>query len=301
MSTTSWLSDILSKQPRVEYPWSESDPDDVMPGDIVVVGDMDLSKPNRMVLVLDSYTDRRCFLGALVTNELSLATANSLILEPEETDLPYKIAVLAGLARYMWFVQVDKRLGVITEEILDAVVATCVGVENEFQTSRRGVPLQYPSWDLRWPDLEKESQVLRELSQDCTERRENDNIALPYIDPPLLVDASKHEFLLDNYDFLEAQTRGFSPSCVRETINTLDRDFLRAYPILLSPLDRPTDLLIKCGANENQIKWLRKYTIADGLQIAPFVKIAVLNPIKNKRFRNGGKRAEVLYEPIGGR
>lgn len=165
MGTPEWLSDALSKRPRPEYAWRESNPDDVMPGDIVVVGDLEMSIPNCMVVVLDSDTARRCFLGALVTNELSLATADALILEPEETDLPYKTAVLAGLTGYLWFVQVDKRLGVITEEVLEAIVETYAGAENEFQKSRRGVPLQYPSWDLRWTDLMKESQVLRKLSQ----------------------------------------------------------------------------------------------------------------------------------------
>lgn len=301
MSTTSWLSDILSKRPRVDYPWSESDPDDVMPGDIVIVGDMDLSTPNRMVVVLDSDTDRRCFLGALATNELSLATADALILEPEETDLPYKIAVLGGVTGYLWFVQVDKRLGVITEEVLDAVVASYVGTENELQKSRRGVPLQYPSWDLRWPALEQESQVLHELAQDCTEKRRNDNIKLPYLDPQLLVDASKQEFLLENYYILETRTRGFAPSCMREMIDIVDRALLRAHPALLSPLDHPIDLLIERGADENQTKWLRRYTIADGLQKAPFVKIAGCDSITYKRFHNGGKRAEFLYETIGGK
>ncbi len=173
MGTPEWLSGALAKRPRPEYAWRESNPDDVMPGDIVVVGDLEMPIPNRMVVVLDSDIARRCFLSALVTNELSLATANSLILEPEETDLPYKIAILAGLARYMWFTQVDKRLGAITEGVLEAIVETYAGAENKFQKSRRGVPLQYPSWDLRWPDLMKESQVLRELSQDCTMKCEN--------------------------------------------------------------------------------------------------------------------------------
>lgn len=297
MSMTSWLSDILSKRPWVEYPWSQPNPDDVMPGDIVIVGDMDLSKPNRMVVALDSDSDRRCFLGALVTNELSLATADALILEPRETDLPYKIAVLGGLTGYLWFVQVDKRLGVITEEVLDAVVATYTGAENKFQKSRRGVPLQYPSWDLRWPALEQESQVLHELARNCTEKRRNDNIALPYIDPQLLVDTSKREFLLENYDILEDRTRGFAPSCIREKINTLDRDFLRAYSILLSPQDHPSDLVLEPATNENEIEWLRRYTRADGLQKAPFVKIAGCDSIKYKR----NKRAEFLYETIGER
>lgn len=298
MSTVSWLSDILSKRPRVEYPWSESNPDDVMPGDIVIVGDMDLSKPNRMVVVLDSDIERRCFLGVLVTNELSLATANALILKPEETDLPYAIVVSAGLARYLWFVQVDKRLGAITEEVLEAIVETYAGAENEFQKSRRGVPLQYPSWDLRWPDLEMESQVLRALSQDCTEKRGNDNIHLPYIDPQLLVDASKREFLLENYDILKSKirTRGFSPSCVRETFDTLDRAFIRAYSILLSPQDHLTDLVLEPTTNGNETERLRKYTREDGLQKAPFVKIVGCDSIEYKR----NKREEFLYETIGG-
>lgn len=295
MRTPEWLSDTLAERLKPEYAWRESNPYDVMPGDIVVVGDMDLSMSNRMIVVLDSDVERRCFLGALVTNELSLATANSLILKPEETDLPYTIVVLAGLARYLWFVQVDKRLGAITEEALEAIVETYAGAENTFQKLRRGVPLQYSGWDLRWPDLEKESQVLRELSQDCTIRRENDYIDLPYLDPRLLVDISTRKFILENYDVLESQTRGFSPSCIRETIDTLDRSFLRAYSILLSPQDRPTDSVLEPTASENKIEWLRKYTRADGLQKAPFVKIVGCDPIKYDR----NKRTEFLYEAIG--
>lgn len=298
--TTDWLNEALSQRTRVEYPWRESEPLDVMSGDIVVVGDMDLSLPNRMIMVLSTEPERRCFFGALVTNELSLATADALILESEDTDLPYKIAVQAGTAGYFWFVQIEKRLGAVNAKILHVIIDVYAGGDNEFQYNRRGMPLQYEEWDLRWADLRDEVQIIRELERDCVENRENDYIDLPYIDPRLLDDLARVEVLVEKYDELVTKSRGFSPSCIEQLLGSVNGSLLRAYPALFSPKNSILGLISKRVANETQEEWLLRCTKEDGLATAPFVKIIRNGVPGYERLRYGGKRVEYLYETVGG-
>lgn len=294
--TTDRLSEALSQLSPVEYIWRESEPPDVMPADIVLVGDMDSPGPVLMTMVLSVEPERRCFLGALVTNELSLATADATILEPEETDLPYKIAVLTGLTGYFWFVQVNQRLGAVNEKTLQAMIDVYTGVENEFQRSRRGVPLQYPRWDLRWPDLKAEAKILRKLEWDCREKREDDDII--YIDPDIFNDLASGVITADKFGELGAT---FSPSCIEHFLDlgNLDISLLRAYPALFSPKGSVNGLIAK-RANENQEEWLLRCTKEDGLLNAPFVKIVGNGFSKHERVRYNGRRAEFLYEVVGG-
>lgn len=292
--TTDRLSEALSQRSPVDYIWRESEPPDVMPADIVLVGDMDSPGPDLMTMVLSVEPERRCFLGALVTNELSLATADATILEPEETDLPYKIAVLTGLTGYFWFVQVNQRLGAVNEEILQAMIDVYTGAENEFQRSRRGVPLQYPRWDLRWPDLKAEAKILRKLEEDCREKREDDDIDIIYIHPALFHDLASGVITADKFGKLEAT---FSPSCIEHYFESLNISVLRAFPSLFSPKGSVNGLITK-RANENQEDWLLRCTKEDGLANAPFVMIVGNSSSKPERVRYNGRRAEVLYKAV---
>ena len=261
-----------------------------------MVGDMDSSGPKRMIMVLSVEPERRCFYGALVTNELSLATADALILEPEETDLPYRIAVLADLAGYFWFVQIDQRLGAINEKILHSIIDVYAGGENEFQYSRRGVPLQYPRWDLRWPKLQAEAQLLRKLEWDCLNKRENDDIIPPVIDPEIVNYLTNGGISVEK---LEVSTRGFSPSCIEYYLESLNISILRAYPTLFSPKSFGNKMTVK-HANEKKEDWLLRLTKEDGWQIAPFVIIVGNGTPRYERLRYRGKRVECIYQLVGG-
>lgn len=287
-------------------------------GDIVIVS-KNPSKPCRIVIVLKSNTARRWFQGVLVTNELPLATPDTLILKPKDTDLDYEIAVLAGLAGYMWFVDIDKTVGKINaKEVLDEldeIVEKNADAENKnmFQNS------------LRWPDLERESQVLLDLSQHCTENHDNDKIDLPYLDPQLLVDFSNREFLAKNFLLslckTKVKTRGFESWCFDNMLNYIipfrgspDESHLILIKLQESSqnessqkpdydpealIDSLTELM-KNGNREGQTELLLRRTIEQGLQEAPYVKIAGPDSTKKyARFYESGKLAEVLYETIG--
>ena len=296
-------AEALGKWQPGTYPWREvGEFLDIMQGDIVVVGQMDLSDPaRRMVAVLDVDEERRCFLGALVTNELSLAAADDVILTPEYTDLPYHVAVMTGMAGYMWFVQVDERLGAINVDALEAALAGYTGAEDDLQRSLRGVPLQDKGRDLRWPALEAEVDCIQDLTRDCAAKRHEDDIELPFSDPRLL-ESALDEPHAETLDILEeatrnGRTRGFSPSCVEQVAGTLDCRVLRAYPTMFQPRGSITTSLPARQDDGDPSDWLFKLTMADGLAGAGFVKLTGDNePSGPIRVDSDGRRSEVIYK-----
>ena len=310
MDLPDWLAGCLDQWTPGVYTFRETEEFlDILEGDLVLVGAMEGSAPDhRMVAALEVDEERRLFLGAPVTTDLSLATADSVILTPDHTDLPYQIAVLSGLAVHLWFIQADERLGALTEEALEAVSAGRYGVEDRFQISCRGIPLQRPIMDLRWPELEAESRHMRELARDCIDKRWDDTLDLPYVDPRVLPapSDSRDGFHSETLGILEhvtqeGRTRGFSPSCVEQVADTLGWRTLRAYPNMLQPRGSITTSPPARGDRDEQGDWLFELTMADALAGAAFVKmIGVDKPSGSMRFDSNGRRYEFLYETVEG-
>ena len=305
---TERIATALRDYRHAEYPWRDDDPEpgDVVEGDVLVVSGMDGRGPNRMAVVLDIEREKRCFLGAFFTNEHPLATAEDVDLTPDLAGLPYPIAGLAGLTGWMWYAQIQRRIGVLTDEALNAVSAGHCGVHDEFQAAHRGMPLQERSRDLRWPTLETEGADLREFSQDCREKRHFNDIKLPYVDPRLLPAPgdSPNGFDSHTLDILEKatredRTRGFSPSCLQSVVGTLDHKFLRAYPALFQPSGSITPYPPARGDRDDLRDWLLELTKADGLAGAGFVKmIGESEPSGHSRFKDNGRCYEFLYETV---
>lgn len=295
-------AEALGKWQPGTYPWREAGEFlDIMQGDIVLVGQMDLSDPvRRMVAVLDVDDERRCFLGALVTNELSLAAADDVILSPEVTDLPYRVVVMTGMAGYMWFVQVDERLGAMSVDALEAALAGYKGAEDDLQRSLRGVPLQDLGRDLRWPALEAEVDRIQDLTRDCAMKHHEEDIGLPFVDPRL-IDEPLSELQVEMLGVLEeatkkGRTRGFSPSCLEQT---RPRDFrlLRAYPTLFQPRGSITTYPPARRVDGDQSNWLFELTMSDGLAGAGFVKVIGGGEQSGPtRTNSDGRRSEFIYE-----
>ncbi len=293
----------LGKWQPGTYPWREAGEFlDIMQGDVVLVGQMDLSEPvRRMVAVLDVDDERRCFLGALVTNELWMAAADDVVLAPECTDLPYHVVVMTGMAGYMWFVQVDERLGAINVDALDAALAGYTGAENDLQRSMRGVPLQDNGRDLRWPALEVEVDCIQDLTRDCAAKRHQNDIELPFHDPRLLesaLDAANAELLgILEEAARNGRTRGYSPSCLEQVAETLDCRVLRAYPTMFQPRgSMAVSPPMRQDAGDPG-DWLFERTVADAVAAAGFVKVIGINkPSWPQRSHHRGHRYELLYE-----
>jgi len=303
-----WLTEAKSGLDPAVYGWRERGTlVDVMAGDLVLVGDMDASDDSRRVVaVLDVDANRRFFLAVLVTNDVSQAGADDLILDPKLTGLPYQVAVLARLPGYLWMVQVDERLGALTDEALDAVMAGYVGAEDPFQNACRGVPLQDRSRDLRWSDLEAEAELIHELSEDCTRKRHDEEMLLPLVDPELwpASDSGWDLSCAETLDALEEDTRagrvrGFSPSSVELILPTANPRLLRAYPALLTPDSDPAPLPSAYQTGEGPTPSLRDLAIADGLVAAPFVRLVTTDPsFSHQRITREGRRAEVMPELV---
>lgn len=302
-----WLAAALADHRPGEYPWRDDEPvlEDVVEGDVLVVSDMDGRRPNRMVVALDVEPERRCFFGAFVTNERSLATAEDVELAPDHTGLPCHIAGLAGLKGWIWFVQIRRRLGALTDEALNAVSAGHLGVEDEFLSSHRGVALQDPRSDLRWPALETEAEYVRDFTRDCDDKHNDDDIALPFVDPRLFpvfgnsLDESTAKTLNDLVKATrEGRTRGVSPSCVEQLVATLDSRSLMAYRSLLTmrsaAISPPQSLDVR-----DSVSWLLDLTRADGLAQAPFVKVigSTGSPVR-QLLKHNGQSVEYLYATL---
>lgn len=307
MDLPDWLAATVGRWSPAVYRFRETEEFlDIMDGDIVLVGGMDLSESNRLVAVLEVDADRRCFLGALVTNELDLATAEDVILDSDQTDLPYQVAVMSGLAMHLWFVQIEERLGALSGVALEAAVAGYYGREDQFLTSHRGVPLQERMMDMRWPECEREGDKLVSLARDCTNKRWDEELGLPYVDPRLLPVAgdSYNEFHSETLRVLEeatrkGRTRGFSPSCVEQVAGTLDRRSMRAYPTMLQPKGSISTSPPTCREQDDTYGWFFDLTKADALAGAGFVKmIGLSEPSEAVLFSSNGQPYEFLYERI---
>ena len=309
MDQPDWLAAAVERWSPGVYPFRETEEFlDIMDGDIVLVGGMDRSESDRLVAVLEVDTERRCFLGALVTTELSLATGEDMILESRHTDMPYTLAVMSGLAMHLWFVQVEERLGALSEVALEAAVAGYIGVEEDFLRSHRGIPLQERMMDMRWPECEREGDQLTNLARDCIEKRWDEDIELPYVDPRLLPTPgdSRDGFHTETLGILEeatrkGRTRGFSPSCVEQVAGTLDCRILRAYPTMFQPRGSITTSPPARRNQDDPGDWLFELTMVDALAGAGFVKmIGADKPSKPMRFDSNGRRYEFLYETVEG-
>lgn len=166
-----WLTEALGAHRPAEYPWRDDDPSpgDVVEGDILVVGSKDGREPtDLMVLAFDVDSERQSFLGLLVTNEVALASGADLILDSEETGLPYWISVMTHISGQLRNARIKRRVGVLTDEALDGVSAGRYSVEHEFQRSRRGLPLQNETRDMRWPALRTGLDHMRTSAEDRT-------------------------------------------------------------------------------------------------------------------------------------
>ncbi len=308
-----WLTEALADHRPVEYPWREERPslDDVEEGDILVVTSMDGREPaDRMVIALEVEPERRSFHGILVTNEALMAVGTDLVLDPEDTGLPYRTTVITQSAGWLWYVQIKRRVGALTDEALDAASAGRYGVEHDFHLARRGLPLLRQPQDLRWPVLTADFAHMQALAADCTYKRLEKDFELPFADPRLLAD-SKGAPLPDEETIqrLTSETRGFSPGCAVWAVNHLDSQRFRAFQPLLAPRSRPApapvpdDCSLPLNTANGTADHLLRSTLADAMDIASFVKIAVVEDTDNAQprhqtFRYGSRRAEYILNPI---
>lgn len=288
---------------RQPLPSGEFTDNDIIEGDIVAVGAINEDDSARcLVAVLAVDPQRRCFLGALINNEVALATSDDLILAPNDTELPYNVVLMPRIARYLWYVQVDTRVGVLTKEALHAAIASYEGSWNEFQNMRSGIALQGPEHDLRWQTLENQADALYTLAEDCANRRLNRHVGKAIVSPglvDLLLQPPDANFPAELFSSLALAIRtgknqGFSPGCLARMADGVHHQFLRAYTPLFA-IRAPITSFDNLDSLSHVGEWAMRLTIAEGLEEAPFVRIAG-HPerLASVRFHYNGKRAELM-------
>ena len=308
-----WLTGALEDHPPAEYPWREETPapDDVEYGDILVVTSMDGREPSdRMVIVFDLEPERKRFQGLLVTNEPPMADNTDPVLNPKDTGLPYRITVMTHASGWLWYVQIKHRVGYLTDEALDGVIAGYCDGEGEFHRKHRGLALLREPWDMRWPTLLAEAAHIRALAEDCTSKREIESIRAPFVDPRPLAALNGATFLdEETFQQMTYQTRGFSPGCTDWAVKHLDRQQLRAYQPLFAKNGNPAKSPMPNGwplplnASSEAEEHLLRLTVADALKMDSFVKIAVTgedgeSQPQYRSIQYGNRQADYILVPI---
>lgn len=311
-SIPDWLAGALEDHSPVEYPWREETPaPDVEDGDILVVTSMDGREPSdRMVIVFDVEPERKRFQGLLMTNETPLAVGTDLVLDPEDTGLPYRAAATVRATGWLWYEQIERRVGSLTDEALDGVIAGYYDGKGEFYLSHCGLPLLREQWDMRWPTLLAEAAHIRALAKDCTSKRLTESITAPFADPRPLADSNGMTSLNEvTFQRMAHGTQGFSPGCTAWAVDHLDPQQFRAYQPLFAKNGRPAKSPMPNGwplplkASNDTEDHLLRLTVADALNRADFAKIAVAEEDGEPRPRYRSvqyenRRAEYILTPI---
>lgn len=177
-----WLTEALGSIPDTsDGELREESPAEVLPGDICVVKPFDRGDAlPRLLLVLEA-ADGWCE-GMLVSVETELATEVDAVLPAEDTGLSYVIAVHTRYHGPVWITQIQRRVGAVLTETLEAIESLAWNDEAQV-TIPVGMPLQPHNIDPRYPALQALSAELDALTEHC--RRRRGELEQPVLDPAL--------------------------------------------------------------------------------------------------------------------
>jgi len=137
------------------------------PGEIRKVLPMDLGAPPALVLVMGVAGSELAHPVVLLTPDLALGGDRDLALWPEDTGLPYAVAAQADVFGYVWTVQLEPPIGVVSEPVLAAIAGLQrPDPEPPAPDQRAGPPIVSPA-DPRWAYKEQELARLTAVAGDC--------------------------------------------------------------------------------------------------------------------------------------
>jgi hypothetical protein len=127
---------------------------------------MDAS-PDRRRLVLVTEVDESVGVATamLATNEVELSGGGDIAVGPEETGLPYLIAVETDVTGLVWFAQLGQPVGKVSRT-LPFREELFTGQVEDLPIRRRGLPI-INRRDSRWDWKQREAAELRQLTADC--------------------------------------------------------------------------------------------------------------------------------------
>ena len=120
----------------------------------------------RLAVVRRVDPDREVADMLLMHTHPELATDNDAILKDPGSGVSYPLVVECSVRGPVWLLQLGERVGVLTEQQLDAIGSAVVDGEPAIDGVHSGLPLAGPA-DPRWAFKEQEVGEWRAISDDC--------------------------------------------------------------------------------------------------------------------------------------
>lgn len=143
---------------------------------------MDRDTPAALVLVTGIDEATQSLIVTLLTPDLEFGTSVDLVLRGEEIGRAYDLLAESDVFGYVWVVQLDRQLGRVPAQLVDALSA--LRDEDALELTVAGPPVVERS-DPRWTFKLQELKRLQSLTADCT-RELVDGDRITSIDPNAL-------------------------------------------------------------------------------------------------------------------
>ena len=143
---------------------------------------MDRDTHAALVLVTDFDDTTQSLTVTLLSPDVEFGSSTDLVLSGEEISRPYDLIVESDVFGYVWVVQLDRRIGRVDAQVLQALSA----LRNDDAVDRPvGGPPVVDRSDPRWTFKLEELKRLQSLTADCT-RELIDGVRVASIDPNAL-------------------------------------------------------------------------------------------------------------------
>jgi hypothetical protein len=143
---------------------------------------MDRDTHSALVLVTEFDDATQSLAVTLLSPDVEFGSSMDLILTAEETGRPYDLIAEADVFGYLWVVQLDRRLGRVDGQVIEALAA--LREDDAVDRPVAGPPVVDRS-DPRWKFKLQELKRLQGLTADCT-RELIDGVQVASIDPKAL-------------------------------------------------------------------------------------------------------------------
>lgn len=175
------LEQKAERQQKDHEPW---------PGDICLLLPDEGDNETRPRLVFVRYCEEgasNTASVALISSDIEMAGGTDVVLESEQTGLPYNVMVETDVIYPVFWNQLSQPFGSCEQEVIDGVIETEFAGIPKVPHARRGMPLKGPA-DPRWDFKLEEAQVIAQFG----------GKALGY-----LIDKSDNDLSDNDADFLE--------------------------------------------------------------------------------------------------
>lgn len=171
------------------------------PGDIFRALPMDGAGTPALVLVTASTPHTEAHSVVLLSPDTGLGGDRDLLLWQDDTGLPYALLAETDVFGYLWTVQLDRRLGVVTSDVLQTVAHMQSPEPDCPDPDRRAGPPALTPRDPRWQFKPAELARLTQLSGECTKQLIDgeDHVV---VDPVALRAPHSHEDPLGTAEFI---------------------------------------------------------------------------------------------------